>query len=197
MLYLKGFSNRTNVSKWLEQKEKLELKIYESNFHQIELLKKYKLPATPGFLSVLKEYILTNDNFKITNDHGSISCALEIPSEKEVKKNGSRYVKIQINEMATQEDIQKYIKKVWPIIKSTLNIKKERTKPTKHPDLIIEVLKLNRLPISKLYRMAKIDKSKGVHTKYQLISKILMLKISGEGVKKLVDRYKKSGTYKP
>ena len=96
--------------------------------------------------------------------------------------------------ITSHKDLVARLKKRWPNIRFSLGNQNRRHRKLKYPDLILYILRLDRLPINELYKQAGIEKSKYQHYyKYQLIAKILMLrgKDPAESVRKYLLKYKR------
>ena len=118
---------------------------------------------------------------------------LEFPKESEVKKFGRRYVKVWLtDEVTDQKAVGKYIRSRWPKIRNFLQNEKRRKKNPKHPDLVVEIMKLDRLSTEALYRMANATTLTRYY-RHQLIKKILMLKSKNaeDYVRKTIIKYRK------
>ena len=205
-----GFSYIENISKWLVSKEqRIAKKAHERTtktndhglFHDLgfkiglgEILKIYDLPLTSGLICALEKYVLGDNKFKITSDDQNTSCSLEVPTEKAIKQAGRPFIKLWVyNTATTHKDVSAFVKNNWPTIQFFLKNKSHRIKAPKHPDLIQEIFKLDTLTTDALYKLAKLNKSEGRYSRYDLIAIILMLKgdDTGETVRRFLVRYRK------
>jgi hypothetical protein len=205
-----GFSNIENISKWLASKgQRISNQVHEREtkkndrelFHDLgfkiglsEILKIYGLPLTSGLVCALEKYVLSDNKFKIASDDQNTSCSLEVPTEKTIKQAGRPFIKLWIYDTATtHKDVSAFVKNNWSTIQFFLKNKGRRIKAPEHTDLIQEIFKLDTLTTDELYGFTKLSKSKGGHSRYDLIAKILMLKgdDAGETVRRFLVRYRK------
>ncbi len=173
-----GFSSQDHYKRYLSSLEKTTISLSEFQLKEREILKKYKIPQTPNFLSLLKNYIILGDYFdKIKEKVSSVGFLIELPSRDGVIENGQSYVKLIIPEMASRDDVLQYIKSNWKNIKS--EIKRcavysplKRISPFKDKNLVMACVRLNECSINFLPQLLK-DKSKKYRYKNQVIAAIL------------------------
>lgn len=205
----KGFSKIENIEKWEKLQDRrlsvLSEKDQRKNpsafsslkfrFGLVELLKKHNLPTAAGFLDRMEEYILGGDRFQLVKKSNNISCAIEAPSEEDIRlRDGRSFIKLIIYDTATShEDVREFIKDEWSIIRTFLKNKNRRIKPSKDIERIKGILELNKLSTEMLYKLVKIGNNifPPDHNRYNLIGELLRPKMKGQAVQKTVMRYKK------